>query len=113
MEIDKAYEILGVSVTTPKSEIKKIYLKLAKQYHPDVASPEFLSNSKINISMINEAYSCVLDSFNKTNKFITTDSNFDYTSYSSNTEIHNLFDLSGDGDLGFDIFNDDVDDLLK
>ena len=111
MELNKAYEILGVDAETPKSIIKKKYLKLAKKYHPDVAKPEFLLNNKLSISIINEAYSCIEDSFKKTNKFNVKMKDLDYKSYTNNTDIYNLFQLDSSHDLGFDIFSDFPDDI--
>lgn len=112
MELNKAYEILGVDAETPKSIIKKKYLKLAKKYHPDVAKPEFLLNNKLSISIINEAYSCIEDSFKKTSKFNVKMKDLDYKSYTNNTDIYNLFQLNNSSrDLGFDIFSDFPDDI--
>lgn len=52
------YEILGVSKSSSKDDIKKAYFKLAKQYHPDVnKSPE----AKEKFSLINEAYETLSD----------------------------------------------------
>lgn len=50
------YEILGVSENASQDEIKKVYKKLSKQYHPDV-NP----NGEEKFKEINEAYSVIGD----------------------------------------------------
>lgn len=50
------YLILGITKQTPKSEVKKAYLKLMLKYHPDKAGPEYEDKCK----QINEAYSNIM-----------------------------------------------------
>lgn len=38
------YKVLGVTFDTPNEEIRRIYLELAKIYHPDKAGKEFEAN---------------------------------------------------------------------
>lgn len=52
------YEILGVSRSATKSEIKKSFRKLARQYHPDVSEEE---NAEDKFKEINEAYEILSD----------------------------------------------------
>jgi DnaJ-class molecular chaperone len=51
------YAILGVSENASIDEIKKAYRRLAKQYHPDKAGPEYQEKFK----EINEAYEVLSD----------------------------------------------------
>ena len=52
------YEVLGVSKTASKDEIKSAYRKLAKQYHPDVnKSPD----APKKFEEISEAYEVLSD----------------------------------------------------
>ena len=75
------YEILGVSENASQDEIKKVYKKLSKQYHPDV-NPKGEEKFK----EINEAYG-VLGDENKRNHY--------------NNQKNNPFSDFGSGDFDF------------
>ncbi len=53
------YEILGISRDASEADIKKVFRKLAMQYHPD-RNPEN-KESEEKFKEINEAYSCLID----------------------------------------------------
>jgi len=42
----KYYDILGVEPNSPSSDIKKVYLKLVKRYHPDTLGPDAIPGEK-------------------------------------------------------------------
>ncbi|WP_379966137.1 molecular chaperone DnaJ [Ectobacillus sp. sgz5001026] len=52
------YEVLGVSKTASKDEIKKAYRRLAKKYHPDVSTEE---NATEKFKEVQEAYEVLSD----------------------------------------------------
>lgn len=52
------YEILGVSRTADKTEIKQAFRKLARQYHPDVSEH---TDAEARFKEINEAYEILSD----------------------------------------------------
>jgi len=53
------YQILGVSRDADKSEIKRAFKRLAREYHPDVAEDK--SAAEVKFGEINEAYSILSD----------------------------------------------------
>ncbi len=53
------YEILGVSRQVTAEELKKVYRKLARQYHPDVNPDNQAASEKF--KLINEAYTTLSD----------------------------------------------------
>ena len=53
------YEVLGVSRSATKDEIRKAYKKLARKYHPDVKPPDPDAEKKF--SEITEAYDALSD----------------------------------------------------
>ena len=52
------YETLGVSKTASTEEIKKVYKKLAKKYHPDISKEE---NAEKKFKEVSEAYAVLSD----------------------------------------------------
>lgn len=59
MEFKDYYKILGVSKNASAAEIKKIYRKLARQYHPDLNPNDKSAENKV--KSINEAYDVLGD----------------------------------------------------
>lgn len=59
MEELSYYEILEISQTADKAEIKKAYRKMAKKYHPD-KNPDDSEAEKM-FKLCNEAYQCLSD----------------------------------------------------
>ena len=52
------YEVLGISKSATKKEIKKAYLKLSKQYHPDINKAEDAADK---FKEVKEAYEVLSD----------------------------------------------------
>ena len=52
------YDTLGVSKTASTEEIKKVYKKLAKKYHPDISKEE---NAETKFKEVSEAYAVLSD----------------------------------------------------
>ena len=53
------YKILGVDKTIPQAEVKKAYLKRAKQFHPDLHPDD--PKAKAKFQALNEAYAVIGD----------------------------------------------------
>ncbi len=64
LNLDEAYEILGLKRGANLSEVKKKYRELAKKYHPDVLNANNVSEKELNegarkFQQVNEAYELV------------------------------------------------------
>jgi curved DNA-binding protein CbpA len=80
------YEILGVSRETSDKKIKKTYLKLAVELHPD-KNPDFneevwnhlvIANQVLLNSQLKEKYNDFLDNKDKKESFLELKNNFEY-----------------------------------
>ncbi|MEJ2060911.1 MAG: DnaJ C-terminal domain-containing protein [Gammaproteobacteria bacterium] len=58
MEYKDYYKILGVSRDAPQDEIKKVYRRLARKYHPDVSKE---ADAEDRFKEVNEAYEVLKD----------------------------------------------------
>lgn len=58
MEFKDYYKILGVSRDATDEEIKKVFRRLARKYHPDVSKEE---NAEQKMQEVNEAYAVLSD----------------------------------------------------
>lgn len=102
MDINKAYEILGVSKQQNIEEIKKIYKELIKKYHPDKYSNNELQDlAEEKVKEINEAYDTILNLYKKNESVANDDfkdvSTFYYKDFSwvvpEELKKYNLFRL--------------------
>ena len=87
------YDILGISKTSSKEDIKSSYKKLAKKYHPDVSKDK---DSAEKFKEISEAYAVLSDDTKKSQYDKFGHAGFDQRY--SQEDIFRGFD--------FDIFND-------
>lgn len=76
MEYKDYYKILGVDKNSSQDEIKKVYRKLAKKYHPDLNPNDHKAQEKF--KEINEAYE-VLGDADKKKKYDQFGSGYDFT----------------------------------
>lgn len=53
------YKIMGIAKDTPQSDIRKLYLKRAKQFHPDLHPDD--PKAKAKTQALNEAYAVLSD----------------------------------------------------
>jgi molecular chaperone DnaJ len=97
------YEILGVSPSASKDEIKKAYRELAKKYHPDKNKNDKQAEEKF--KEINEAYDVLSDDKKRKEYDIRLKGGFGFDGLNIN-DIFNEFFGGGFGfGFGFDDFN--------
>ena len=99
MEFKDYYAVLGVPKTATTKEIKSVYRKLARKYHPDVNPNDKSAEEKY--KEINEAYT-VLSDPEKREKYDKYGADWENISQG----MGEGFDFSGMGGSGFSSFFD-------
>ncbi len=99
------YEILGVSKSASKEDIKKAYKKLAKQYHPDISKDK---NAEQKFKEINEAAAVLGDDKKRAHydQYGSAENpfqgrggfeGFDFSNFSHNFNFDDIFDMFSSG----------------
>ena len=107
MDYKDYYKILGVSRTATPNEIKTVYRRLARKYHPDVNPGDQAAEARF--KEINEAYE-VLSDLEKRKRYDMFGSNwrrtgsFDEAFRQSGGQAANFGDFFGGGGVGFSDF---------
>jgi len=109
MQYKDYYEILGVDKNASQDEIKKMYRKLAKKYHPDTHPDDKPAEEKF--KEVNEAYE-VLGDAEKRKKYDQFGSNFNFqngydfdpSQFGFGNNVRYEYHTSGDNDFS-DFFN--------
>lgn len=94
------YDILGVSKSASKEEIKKAYKTLAKKYHPDISKEE---NAEAKFKEINEAAGVLLDDQKKQQ----------YDTYGSSDGPSGFGGFGGGGGFNPQDFGINLDDIFE
>ena len=87
------YKILGVSKDIPQKDVKKAYLKRAKQFHPDLHPDDPKANAKF--QALTEAYEVIGDPEKRAK----------YDQYGERWKDAEAFGQSGQGGFDFSQFN--------
>lgn len=95
------YEILGISVDATDKEIREAYLKLVKQYRPDVYKGE---DGEEKIKDINIAYDTLIDSkkrimYDIVNNVFSKKFELENEAYDLYNELNNIIDSIDDGNI--------------
>ncbi len=107
MDYKDYYKILGVSRTATPNEIKTVYRRLARKYHPDVNPGDQAAEARF--KEINEAYEVLAD-LEKRKRYDMFGSNwrrtgsFDEAFRQSGGQTANFGDFFGGGGVGFSDF---------
>lgn len=96
------YEVLGVSKTATKADIKKAFRTLAKKYHPDLNKSH---DAEEKFKELNEAYEVLSDDNKRAN----------YDQFGHDGPSMGGFNYAGGGFDGFNFTNmgGDIDDLIN
>lgn len=91
MNIDKAFEILGVPKGSSQEEIKKAYRKLAMKYHPDQYGNNPLKDlAEDKMKDINEAYNFLMNNYNSASNDNSNNNNNQYNNQSSSSDYASI-----------------------
>ena len=110
------YEILGISRTATKEEIKRAYRKLAMKYHPDRNPGNKEAEEKF--KEINEAYQVLIDDEKRAIYDRYGKEGLEGRGYRPQHDFSDIFDMFKDffGEFGFDEYEDlpyDIDKAVE